>query len=858
MRRSAAPSVKYSEGGAAGNVNKADFPQASVRNLGSDFPNKSRDTDSLLDLIFAKNKAADTEQRHCDSGSGTLPEESCNVKSGVLGHVKISQEAIQGENKDAVLVNDPEKRVFNVVWAKQSTRKHKVWEGDGVLEVEGKTVILKDVGGKILCQSSNVKVSSFEDGTRLLLGGKEAEIVDEVKIIDSISVSSKRTPDRQSDQKPTKKARKDIPILHKKPSNFCGQNYRPLVMPSPPDEHRWKMNPEHLPLVEVVIDPCLAKVLRPHQRTGIIFLYECMLEMRQPNYSGAILADEMGLGKTLQCVTLVWTLLKQGPYGGRPIIRNALIVTPSSLVGNWEKEFQQWLGRGKIHTFIVNQKNKPADFKNNANANVMLISYEMFSRYYDDIEKYEFDLLICDEGHRLKNSTIKIYVMLSKLQCKRRILLTGTPVQNDLQEFYTLVNFVNPGVLGPLSDFRKIYEAPIVASRQPEAGTEIRLHGEQCAAELNHKTSWFILRRTQDLIDKILPTKHELVLFCCLSQLQISMYRAVIDYWDSRKENLISLESVPHLNIITLLKKVCNHPVLIKSSVIEEELEMKLMHMLSSEILETCPRNSGKLIIVLRLLQYLRQTKERVVFVSYYTQTLDLMAQLCENYGYKYCRLDGSTACSQRQTVVDNFNSASSKYFIFLLSARAGGIGLNLTGASRLILFDSDWNPATDLQAMSRIWRDGQLKPVFIYRLLSVGTIEEKIFQRQISKTDLSGTVVDPQNNSTIRLSKEELKDLLSYDENEICLTHKLLECTCDINGQPREQFETCRSEVDNRPSQLGSVQLNSTHPHQRMNQLLHWEHHRAPFRSGFLEGLGLLDVAGSITYIFKTSTVVD
>ncbi|XP_046993458.1 DNA repair and recombination protein RAD54B-like isoform X3 [Schistocerca americana] len=803
MRRSAAPSVKYSVGGAAGNVNKADFPQASVRNLGSDFPNKSRDTDSLLDLIFAKNKAADTEQRHCVSGSGTLPEESCNVKSGVLGHVKISQEAIQGENKDAVLVNDPEKRVFNVVWAKQSTRKHKVWEGDGVLEVEGKTVILKDVGGKILGQSSNVKVSSFEDGTRLLLGGKEAEIVDEVKITDSISVSSKRTPDRQSDQKPTKKARKDIPILHKKPSNFCGQNYRPLVMPSPPDEHRWKMNPEHLPLVEVVIDPCLAKVLRPHQRTGIIFLYECMLEMRQPNYSGAILADEMGLGKTLQCVTLVWTLLKQGPYGGRPIIRNALIVTPSSLVGNWEKEFQQWLGRGKIHTFIVNQ-------------------------------------------------------MLSKLQCKRRILLTGTPVQNDLQEFYTLVNFVNPGVLGPLSDFRKIYEAPIVASRQPEAGTEIRLHGEQRAAELNHKTSWFILRRTQDLIDKILPIKHELVLFCCLSQLQISMYRAVIDYWDSRKENLISLESVPHLNIITLLKKVCNHPVLIKSSVIEEELEMKLMHMLSSEILETCPRNSGKLIIVLRLLQYLRQTKERVVFVSYYTQTLDLMAQLCENYGYKYCRLDGSTACSQRQTVVDNFNSASSKYFIFLLSARAGGIGLNLTGASRLILFDSDWNPATDLQAMSRIWRDGQSKPVFIYRLLSVGTIEEKIFQRQISKTDLSGTVVDPQNNSTIRLSKEELKDLLSYDENEICLTHKLLECTCDINGQPREQFETCRSEVDNRPSQLGSVQLNSTHPHQRMNQLLHWEHHRAPFRSGFLEDLGLLDVAGSITYIFKTSTVVD
>lgn len=238
MRRSAAPSVKFSDGGAVGNVNRPVFSPASLRKSGSDLPNKTRDTDSLLGLIFAKNNVAEIEQRYCDSGSSTVSVENGNPKQDVVQQVGVLPEVEAEGNTDVGLVNDSSKRVFNVVWAKQSTRKHKVWEGDGVLEVEGKTVVLKDIGGKLLGQSSNIKVSSFEDGTRMLLGGKEVEIVDEVKTTETVCVSTKRMPDKHCDQKPTKKARKELPVLHKKSPKSCGQNYRPLVMPSPPDELR--------------------------------------------------------------------------------------------------------------------------------------------------------------------------------------------------------------------------------------------------------------------------------------------------------------------------------------------------------------------------------------------------------------------------------------------------------------------------------------------------------------------------------------------------------------------------------------------------------------------------------------------
>lgn len=204
------------------------------------------------------------------------------------------------------------------------------------------------------------------------------------------------------------------------------------------------------------------------------------------------------------------------------------------------------------------------------------------------------------------------------------------------------------------------------------------------------------------------------------------------------------------------------------------------------------PFDSAKLELVQNFLQEtILECKERVVLVSNHTKSLDMLADLCSHCNYSYLRLDGSTATSDRNTFVEKFNQPKSEFSVFLLSAKAGGVGLNLSGASRLVLFDNDWNPAVDLQAMSRIWRDGQKRDVKIYRLITAGTIEEKIFQRQIAKTSLSGCVMDQRNKlDTMKLSDEELKDLFTVQEDfSECSTHSSLNCDCDGKGQVYYNF---------------------------------------------------------------------
>ncbi|XP_019488534.1 PREDICTED: DNA repair and recombination protein RAD54B-like [Hipposideros armiger] len=575
-----------------------------------------------------------------------------------------------------------------------------------------------------------------------------------------------------------------------------GKRGNSLVMLRPDNNPQWMVSRNSFPVVDVVIDPHLVHHLRPHQREGITFLYECVMGMRVNNRCGAILADEMGLGKTLQCISLIWTLQCQGPYGGKPVIKKTLIVTPGSLVNNWRKEFQKWLGSERIKVFTVDQDHKVEEFIKSPFYSVLIISYEMLLRSLDQIKNIKFDLLICDEGHRLKNSAIKTTTALSSLSCEKRIVLTGTPVQNDLQEFFALIDFVNPGILGSSSSYRKIYEEPIIISRQPSASEEEKELGERRAVQLTCLTGPFFLRRTQEVINKYLPPKIENVVFCRPGALQIELYRKLLNSQTVRfcLEGL--LENSPHLICIGALKKLCNHPCLLFNSIkYGSAIELIQPATCSSEHVYIHTAELGMTWIVL---------------VSNYTQTLNILQEVCKRHGYAYARLDGQTPISQRQQIVDCFNSKYSSDFIFLLSSKAGGVGLNLIGGSHIILYDIDWNPATDIQLMN---------------VFSLGTIEEKIYQRQISKQGLSGAVVDfTRTSEHIQFSVEELKNLFTLHENSHCVTHDLLDCECtgeqDHPGDSLEKFPVSRN------CQLGPEcqKFNSLKP-VSMSQLKQWKH---------------------------------
>lgn len=762
-------------------------------------------------------------------------------------------------SKEQEVEPDSVVKYFSVVWCKASKKKHKKWEGDAVLIVKGKSLTLKDLGGKDIGRGTGYKCKELEkiaEGHTMVIGGKEVEVMGVISPDDfssgrcfqdrggSPAVSSSPAAQKcftnplKSVYKPNSKENRQNSLQNCKPRHDpCAPNS--LVMPRPNKDHQRMFNKSGFPVVDVVIDPHLVYHLRPHQKEGVMFLYECVMGMRVTGRCGAILADEMGLGKTLQCISLIWTLQCQGPYGGKPVIKRTLIVTPGSLVNNWRKEFQKWLGSERIKTFTVDQDHKIEEFMRCPFYSVLIISYEMLLRSLDQIKTMKFDLLICDEGHRLKNSAIKTTTALMSLACERGIILTGTPVQNDLQEFFALIDFVNPGILGSLSSYRKIYEEPIIISRQPSASEEEKELGERRAAQLTCLTGLFFLRRTQEVINKYLPPKIENVVFCRPGVLQIKLYQKLLSSQAVRFCLQGSLESSPHLICIGALKKLCNHPCLLFNSIKEKECsstwneneEKSLYEGLASvfpadyDPLVFAEEESGKLQVLAKLLAAIHELRptERVVLVSNYTQTLNILQEVCKRHGYAYKRLDGQTPVSQRQHIVDGFNSKHSLDFIFLLSSKAGGVGLNLIGGSHLILYDIDWNPATDIQAMSRVWRDGQKHPVHIYRLLTTGTIEEKIYQRQISKQGLSGAVVDLTKTSEhIQFSAEELKDLFTFHGSSPCVTHDLLACECA--GDQDHTGDSLKKLPVSRNCQLGPHKSDLLKP-LSMSQLKQWKH---------------------------------
>ncbi|XP_059483633.1 DNA repair and recombination protein RAD54-like [Neocloeon triangulifer] len=556
--------------------------------------------------------------------------------------------------------------------------------------------------------------------------------------------------------------------------------------------------------VHVVVDPALTAVLRPHQREGVQFMYNCVTGVCIENSYGCIMADEMGLGKTLQCITLMWTLLRQGP-DAKPIIDKAIVVAPSSLVKNWYNEISKWLG-GRVNALAIDGGSKQEidrsleGFMNTfgrrpANP-ILIISYETFRLHAYVLHKGEVGLVLCDEGHRLKNCENQTYQSLMGLKAKRRVLLSGTPIQNDLLEYFSLVHFVNAGILGTAQEFRKMYETPILKGQDAAASDKDKEKGRECLAKLIGVVNRCLIRRTAALLSKYLPKKIEHVVCCKLAPQQAELYEQFVKSEAVRRTVMAAEEgdtgkkkgsSLSALSSITSLKKLCNHPDLVMEKIQERAEGFEKAHLLFPEKYDpkkVLPELSGKVSVLDTLLAIVRSTtQDKVVLVSNYTQTLDFFEKLCRVRQYPYVRLDGTMSIKKRAKVVQRFNEPSSPDFIFMLSSKAGGCGLNLIGANRLVMFDPDWNPANDDQAMARVWRDGQKKQCYIYRLLCTGTIEEKIFQRQAHKKALSSKVVDQEEDVCAHFTLSELRDLFKLEKNTLSDTHDKFKCRRCVNN---------------------------------------------------------------------------
>ena len=589
------------------------------------------------------------------------------------------------------------------------------------------------------------------------------------------------TSPEEADTKP----KLDTPVMHKSLAEILGIK---------------KEVEGERPKVPVVIDPRLAQKLRPHQIEGVKFLYRCTTGLVDEKAHGCIMADGMGMGKTLQCVSLMWTLLKQSPEPGKSTIQKCVVACPSSLVKNWANELVKWLGENAIHPFAVDGKASKAELtmqlKQWAIASgravtrpVLIVSYETLRLNVEELKDTHIGLLLCDEGHRLKNGESQTFTALNGLNVDRRVILSGTPIQNDLTEYFSLLNFANPGLLGTRNEFHKRYEMPILRGRDAAGSDTDRKKGEEATADLLALVNKFIIRRTNDILSKYLPVKYEHVVFCNLAPFQLDLYNLFIK--SPEIQSLLRGKGSQPLKAIGILKKLCNHPDLLD---LPNDLPGSEKYFPDDYVPKDARGRdrdirswySGKMQVLDRMLARIRQdTNDKIVLISNYTQTLDMFEKLCRSRAYGSLRLDGTMNVNKRQKLVDKFNNPeNTEEFVFLLSSKAGGCGINLIGANRLVLFDPDWNPAADQQALARVWRDGQKKDCFVYRFMATGTIEEKIFQRQSHKQALSSCVVDSAEDVERHFSLDSLRELFQFKPGTTSDTHDTFKCKrCKPDG---------------------------------------------------------------------------
>lgn len=496
-------------------------------------------------------------------------------------------------------------------------------------------------------------------------------------------------------------------------------------------------------------------LLKEYQLKGL----QWMLSLYNNNLNG-ILADEMGLGKTIQTISLVTYLIEKKRQNG-PF----LVIVPLSTLTNWNNEFEKW---APSVTRIV-YKGPPNQRKNHAqqirygNFQVLLTTYEFIIKDRPVLSKIKWLHMIVDEGHRMKNAGSKLSSTITQYYHTRyRLILTGTPLQNNLPELWALLNFVLPNIFKSVKSFDEWFNTPFANTGGQDSMTLTEEEQILIIRRLHKVLRPFLLRRLKKDVEKDLPDKQERVVKCNFSALQAKLYKQLVTHnkimvndEKGRKTGMRGLS-----NMLMQLRKLCNHPF-----VFEEVEDQMNPSRLTNDLIW---RTAGKFELLDRILPKLRATGHRVLMFFQMTQIMNIMEDFLRWRDISYLRLDGATKADDRSELLKEFNAPNSPYFCFLLSTRAGGLGLNLQTADTVIIYDSDWNPHQDLQAQDRAHRIGQKNEVRILRLISSNSVEEKILERAQFKLDMDGKVIQAgkfDNKSTNEERDEMLRVMLESAE---------------------------------------------------------------------------------------------
>lgn len=464
--------------------------------------------------------------------------------------------------------------------------------------------------------------------------------------------------------------------------------------------------------------------LRPYQLEGLSWM-QTLRELQ----SGGVLGDDMGLGKTLQSLAHLLT----EKHAGR-LDRPALAVMPTSLIPNWQDEAARFAPELRVLALHGPQRQK--DFAHLGDYDLLLTTYALLPRDLEQLRQQPLHVLILDEAQYIKNPTSKAAQAARQLEARQRLCLTGTPLENHLGELWSLFHFLIPGWLGDSKSFNRNYRTPI-----EKHGDAARL------AHLNARIKPFLLRRKKDQVAKELPAKSEIVHWVELSEAQRDLYETVRLAMDHKVREEIQRNGLARSQIVILeallkLRQVCCDLRLVKSSAAQRKPDS----------------HSGKLANLLEMLDELRAEGRRVLLFSQFTSMLALIEAELQQRDFPYVLLTGST--TDRRTPVRQFQNGQVP--LFLISLKAGGTGLNLTAADTVIHYDPWWNPAAENQATDRAYRIGQDKPVFVYKLIARGTVEEKIHQLQQRKAALAAGVLDSGGQADWQLQQSDIEALFA------------------------------------------------------------------------------------------------